>query len=56
MKGLIDGNKVSQQGTLRINVESTTDKSQIVESLHTELKQDLLGLQKSFLSLLESKY
>ena len=56
VKGLIDGNKVSQQGTLRINVESTTDKSQIVESLHTELKQDLLGLQKSFLSLLESKY
>lgn len=56
IKGLIDGNKVSQQWTLRINVESTTDKSQIVETLHTKLKQDLMGLQQSFLSLLETKY
>lgn len=56
IKKLINDNKISQQGLLRINVESTTDKSQIVETLHNQLKQDLIGLKDSFLKILEAKY
>lgn len=56
IKKLINDNKISQQGLLRINVESTTDKSQIVETLHNQLKQDLVGLKDSFLKILEAKY
>lgn len=56
IKELINKNQVSQQGILRINVESTTDKNQIVETLHTKLKQDLVGLKDSFLKTLEAKY
>ena len=56
IKKLINDNKVSQQGTMRINVESTTDQSQIIETLHNQLKQDLVWLQQSFLNLLETKY
>lgn len=56
IKKLIDDKKISQQGILRINVESTTDKSQIVETLHNQLKQDLVGLKDSFLKILEAKY
>ncbi len=56
IKKLINDKKISQQGLLRINVESTTDKSQIVETLHNQLKQDLVGLKDSFLKILEAKY
>lgn len=56
IKKLINDKKISQQGTLRINVESTTDKSQIIETLHNQLKQDLVGLKDSFLKTLEAKY
>lgn len=56
IKQAIKENRITNQWLLLINVESTTDKNQIVESLHIKLKQDLIDLRQSFLTLLETKY
>lgn len=56
IQDILDKNKIAKQGLLVINVESTTDKSQIHKTLHNTLKWDLSQLKESLVTLLEAKY